>query len=192
MLLTKPQQTAFWRMWAGACDVQGWMGNEREARRKEVLLECGFSSLTQVDRTAGFDRVKGALQRLQYRLEGGRESAFPDVGEMRRHVHLIRTHLVPGIASHVEDPEAYVAAIVRDKFGTGSHWSSLAANPQSGPVQIRQLLYTLTRALHHLQAEARASRKTGPVLDKPLNNPPVLPSVGQIDPLPVLALGSPT
>lgn len=148
MLLSPGQQSKFWKLWAGACAAQGWQGEEKELRRKEVLLGLGFASLKEVDKLGGFDRVKAHLLTLQDRLDGASEEVFPAVGEMRRHLFLIRSKLHPALAARVSDPDAYIRSICRDKFGHAGPWESLAAHPDRGPEQIRQLLMTLTRCLY--------------------------------------------
>lgn len=153
------------------------MGDEKETRRREVLRELGFSSLREVDKKGGYDRVKAALQRLAYRLEGGTAAAFPDTGQMRRHVYLIRTRLIPGLAHRMGRPaaDAYVAEICRDKWAWDRPWASLADDLATGPGRITHLLYTLTARLHALT-------KPGPGVDKPLQTAPSTGSSGQIAP----------
>lgn len=162
--MTSKQTKLFWILWAEACEVQGWMGNDRELQRKNVLAELGWKSLKDVTRTNEFDRLKGHLLRLSYRIPGGTEAAFPDVGEMRRHCGLIRADLLPRLAAVHPDPEGYVGRILRDRFGGVRRWEDLAENPMHGPRLIRQLLYTLTRAVRRL--EKLADR--GASLDNPL------------------------
>lgn len=187
MRLSKPQVTLFWRLWKGACAVQGWMADEQEARRKEILTELGFSSLKEVGREGDFDRLKARLLALQYRLEGGAGMAFPAVGDMRRHLHVIEARLLPRLAAHVDDPEAYVAAICADKFGFRGPWRDLGRAPDRGPGLVRQLLFTVTRAVRALEKRARQAKAVpprlgGPKLDKPLINCPSEGRFGQIAP----------
>ncbi len=175
----KPAQVAhFWKLWAEACDVQGWMGKDRELQRKNVLAELGWNSLKDVDRTSGFDRLKGHLLRLSYRIPGGTEAAFPDVGEMRRHCGLIRADLLPRLAAVHPDPEGYLGRILRDRFDGVRRWEDLAEDPLHGPRLIRHLLFTLTRAVRRLERKAELAA----ALDKPLKiTRPDGPS-GQIGP----------
>lgn len=145
MLLTKPQLAVFWRLWTEACEVQGWTGSEREERRREALSECGFSSLTEVDRRHGFDLVKAHVQRLAHRIEGGTDAAFPRVRQMRQHLWVIEHRLFPELREAGRDPEAYVASIIRDRHW-GIHWRSIGSDPVRGPDRAKELLYTLSRA----------------------------------------------
>lgn len=172
MRLRPAQQALFWRLWSDACAVQGWQGPARERQRKAILEEMGWESLKDVDHTAGFDRLKGRLERLAYRISGGAEAAFPDLGEMRRHCGLIRTDLLPRLAAVHPDPHAYLARILRDRFGGEVRWESLAENPATGPKRVRDLLFTLTRAVRRLEKLAE--------LDKPLKTTPPDPGFGQI------------
>ena len=178
MQLKPAQVSLFWRLWADACAVQGWMGQDREVQRKNMLSELGWKSLKDVDRTRGFDRLKGHLLRLSYRIPGGTEAAFPDVGEMRRHFGLIRADLLPRLASVHPDPEGYLGRILRDRFDGVRRWEDLAENPLHGPRLIRHLLFTLTRAVRRLERKAELAA----ALDKPLKiTRPDGPS-GQIGP----------
>lgn len=158
MLLSKAQTSWFWREWAKACSVQGWLDMEKETQRKAVLQELGFSSLTKVDRTAGFDRLKARVLALQYRIEGAANEVFPANGAKRRHLHLIRDRYIPALADLVADPEAYVAAICRDKFGHTAHWETLGDHPVHGPRLVQQLLYTLSARVSTLRCSQQASQ----------------------------------
>ncbi len=190
MKLSPKQQAHFWKLWAEVCSVQGWMGDEKETQRKAVLAECGFRSLKDVDQVAGFDRVKGALNRLRYRLEGGTEEAFPEVAEARRHTWLIQHKLIPALAENLggdAQAEAYVAAIILDKWGSHLHWSRLGLHqdPTRGPQMVRNLLYTLTRILHRRDAlpeDGLPSSASSQKLDKPLIDLASRARFGQIDP----------
>lgn len=182
--MTPGQTKMFWRLWSAACATQGWMGDEREVRRKEVLAELGYTSLKQVDGRAGFDRLKGRLQALNYRIEGGTEAAFPDVGEMRRHLWIITSELFPRLAKVHPEPERYLGRILRDRFGQRLCPADLAENPAIGPRNVRHLLYTLTRAVRRLEAAAKAQ-----ALDKPLKTTPEPAPAGQIEAPPEIGRG---
>ena len=178
MRLLPAQVKLFWRLWSAACAVQGWQGPEREVQRKAILIEMGWESLTEVDHTAGFDRLKGRLLALSYQIPGGTEAAFPGVGEMRRHCGLIRADLLPRLAVVHPDPEGYLGRILRDRFDGVRRWEDLAENPLHGPRLIRHLLFTLTRAVRRLERKAELAA----ALDKPLKiTRPDGPS-GQIGP----------
>lgn len=146
MNISRAQVAMFWRLWAEACDAQGWAGDERETERRAMLARCGFESLTHVDRSGGFDRVRAECLRLAHRLEGGAESTFPGLGEMRRHLHLIESRIIPALEAQGINADAYIARICIDR-GWPRQWRTLADNPARGPGQAKQLLMTLTRAV---------------------------------------------
>jgi hypothetical protein len=179
MLLSKAQSSWFWREWAKACSVQGWQGDEKEQRRREVLLEVGFDSLTKVDKTAGFDRLKARVMALQYRLEGATNEVFPANGDMRRHLHLIRTRHIPALARLVPDPAAYVAEVCRDKFGHRGPWYRLGDHPETGPRRVQELLFTLAARVSSLRRAADAGKS-----DISLVNPPSEAPIGHFAPSP--------
>ncbi len=155
-----------------------------------MLAELGFASLRHVDKRGGYDDLKAALERLAYRLPGGLAAAYPELGDMRRHVHLIRSKYIPGIASRLGQAEAvaYVAEICRDKWSWDRPWASLSDDAARGPERIRHLLYTLAARLSAMGGPADPplpgsvpSSQAAP-LDKPLiSTPPVAPA-GQIPP----------
>lgn len=169
MILSKSQQQLFWKLWNGACDCQGWSSAEAEARRREVLRDVGFESLTQVDKTVGFDRLKARLMTLQNRISGAMEEVYPDLGTMRRHMHLLEANLIPSIGREIADPEAYVDTIARDKFGHPGPWRTLADDPTLGPRKIHELLMTVTRCAHRLGVPWKNDK---PLKKGPFRRPP--------------------
>ncbi|HWX18757.1 MAG TPA: hypothetical protein VN578_02515 [Candidatus Binatia bacterium] len=110
MLLSKPQRDRFWREWSAACEAQGWtiLNGETDfditARRHELLRSCGFSSLTLVDRKAGFDKVLAALGALQSKLPSAHEQIDPSIGEARRTRHIITAEILPCLSLYLSDP----------------------------------------------------------------------------------------
>lgn len=122
MLLTKPQRDLFWSLWAQACRYQGWTrekglnASEIDQKRKALLRQCGFSSLTEVDRKAGFGLVKGELQALCDSVQGAVEAGNPILDDARRKKNLILTELLPCLRLYRDDPIAYVEEILREKF----------------------------------------------------------------------------
>lgn len=171
MLLSKAQVCWFWREWSKACSVQGWQGDEKEQRRREVLQEVGFASLTMVDKTAGFDRLKARVMALQYRLEGATNEVFPANGDMRRHLHLIRDRYLPALARLVPDPAAYVAEVCRDKFGHRAPWERLGDHPVTGPKRIQELLYTLSARVSALRRASEAGKSDISLVNRPFRAP---------------------
>lgn len=126
-LITEAQRTLFWRLWAGACRAQNWTREaglsaaEINARRHEMLRECGFDSLNSVDRKDGFDRVKRKLELLAEQLKAAVETVQNEGGRMTGHERRLRwvlaTELLPQVAAMIGNPQAYCAAILQDKFG---------------------------------------------------------------------------
>lgn len=166
MRLTKPQVTLFWRLWKRASDAQHWTvkagmsRQEIDQRRHEVLGRCGFESLTHVDRTEGFGRVKAALMTLCGSVDGAIETDHPEADEARRLKHVITYRILPGLArlpSIAAVPGgaiAYCERICRDKFGLPDDWEldldDLGGHPLRGPSstdRLRQLLITLNARL---------------------------------------------
>lgn len=177
MKLSKAQVTLFWRLWGQVCRYQGWtveLGLTRaeiEQRRKSLLADCGFNSLTRVDRSAGFGRVKAALMTLCDNLDGAIEADNPSLDEARRLRHVITWELMPQLARLPELACAedgvigYVERICQDKFSLPRDWQldldDLDARPiiraradgslQESPSQLHQLLITLTARLRSHQ-----------------------------------------
>ena len=176
MRLSKPQVTLFWRLWKRACETQGWTveaglnRQEIDERRHEVLAKCGFESLTAVDRTAGFGRVKAALMTLCASVEGAIEADHPEADEARRLKHGITYDLlpqlarIPSISAVPGGAIAYCERICRDKFGLPDDWEldldDLGGHPLRGPEstdRLRQLLITLNARLRRKTADAEAT-----------------------------------
>ena len=161
MKLSFGQVRMFWSLWSGACSAQGWMNAEREQRRREVLGSLGFQSLTDVDQGDGFDRVRAELLRLSDRLDGATESAFPEIGRMRRDLWIVEHRLIPALVKSGRDPERYIASIIEDR-GWGVHWMNIPNDPQRGPARARELMLTLTRATRALSRGSKSPRRPTP------------------------------
>lgn len=122
MKLSKDQVPLFWSLWAKACRAQGWTKAHGlnsaaiDAKRKEFLARCGFSSLTEVDPRDGFSLVKRELLKLADHLAGALEEVQPQIESGRTARWFIEHDLMPCLALYVEDAAAYVAAIATDKF----------------------------------------------------------------------------
>lgn len=177
-LMTPAQKQMFWREWAKAVAWQKWDRIQAETERKAMLTRCGFSSLTHVDRMGGFDRLLAHVRFLQDNLKGAREMDHPEDGDRRRLLWVIREELLPGLALYVEDPEAYMLGIIRDKFpwrlavpAEGEEpkaypaiLDELEARPQlrqrgtvveSVPSELDQLRMTLTQRLSDLKRKGK-------------------------------------
>lgn len=67
MLLTRSQQLRFWRDWSAVksgFQKAAWTEAEIETERRATIARAGFSSLTLVDKLAGFDRLLSQLASL--------------------------------------------------------------------------------------------------------------------------------
>lgn len=173
MLLTSAQQTLFWRKWAECCRKRGWTRadgfeqREIDALRKDLLRACGFQSLTEVDKTAGFSKVLAKIGVWQGEsVRAAIEDGDPSLNEARILRHTIRTEILPCLALYTGDAEAYFASI----FETIVHWrkdgatqpvtlDDLDARPRfkegkPSPSQLQQALMTLSARLNAKRNEA--------------------------------------
>ena len=154
MKLSQPQVSRFWREWAQACRAAGWTKEngygktEQEEERKKLLARAGFSSLTQVTRVGGFDRVLGEL------------AALTRPGDLNAQIHLAGN--APRVLRH---------AILHHP--TGDAWRAIAAdrwrakmgeNPTDSDLEnlsegeLRQLRDTLADRLAAHRPETLARR----------------------------------
>lgn len=124
MILSADQISLFWRLWSQACRTQGWTAADGcpsaqiDAERKRVLRECGFESLTAVDRLDGFTKVKNALLVLasdRTDLAAAREADDVQVNRARTLRWVIRHELLPCLALYEPDAEAYMRSVMADK-----------------------------------------------------------------------------
>jgi hypothetical protein len=149
--LSKAQCDLFWSLWAAACRYQGWTRDrgltsaEIDIKRKALLAACGFGSLKDVDKTAGFDAVKARLLALQDDVDGASEVDHPEIGAARRWRQKIEDEIMPGIARFKEDAIGYAERIARDKFGLPEHW--VLDLDDLKPSDIHDLMVTLSARL---------------------------------------------
>jgi hypothetical protein len=122
MKLSPDQVKMFWREWPKSCRAQNWTraegmsAAEIDAKRKEFLARCGFKSLTEVDKVAGFTKVKNELLVLQgVSLQAAREADDPTINDGRVMRHQILTDLIPCLELYVGDVRGYITAIMEDK-----------------------------------------------------------------------------
>lgn len=123
MKLSTGQLQRFWREWPKSCKVMGWTKanglspDQINEKRKEFLASCGFSSLTQVDRTAGFTKVLNELIVLQgTSLKAAHEAIDPALNEARVLRNQIAAELVPCLEVYVEYSLGYINAILKNRF----------------------------------------------------------------------------
>lgn len=171
MLLTKDQVNLFWKLWAKACKAQGWdrfhglNSAAVDAKRKEFLARCGFTSLTKVDTRHGFSLVKRELLKLDDQLQGGIEEVKPTIETARTGRWFIEHDLFPCIALYA-NVEEVLAGLSNDfKFtwkmglGRGEPFTldeltddpvikMVKGEPREFPSQVKQLLMTLSAMLN--------------------------------------------
>lgn len=102
MNLSPAQVQRFWREWPKACKSMTWTKEsgmtsaQIDAKRKEFLAGCGFKSLTEVDRVAGFTRVLNELLVLQGNsVKAAQETIDPSLNEARVLRNQILTEIIP-------------------------------------------------------------------------------------------------
>jgi hypothetical protein len=164
--MTKSQRiTLMAEWWPAACAAQGWT-DTREKRLEVLSAAVGRSLQTanDLDSTGDIDRVKAHLARLADKLGPMLKHETP--GEDRA----VRLRFAIGeqlrcLGVYHPAPEAYLAVILRDKFGV-SDLGSLDAAPvvdwrsgtrREGPSELDQVVMTLARAI---QSKRKASGHT--------------------------------
>lgn len=172
MKLAPDQVSLFWRLWPQACRANGWTKErglsaaEIDANRKAVLLECGFASLTQVDRVDGFTKVKNKLLILiGVSVQAGREDQDTTENRARTHRYIIEREILPCLALYEEDVTAYVATVIAGKsryyktdrptrpptlsdLDTKPTFKKVKGKWVKGPSQMHQVLMTLSARLN--------------------------------------------
>ena len=169
MLLTAPQLSLFWREWAKTCHAMNWTREAGlttaaiDAKRREIIAQCGFDSLTKVTVKEGFDRLLNELRCLQgVSLEAAMQATDPALQQAERIRHQILTEYVPCLELYIADVREYMTSIMEDK----NRWwkidrpirditlMDLTATPiqlRNGrvmPSQLEQLRFTLQRCLN--------------------------------------------
>lgn len=119
MMLSPDQVKRFWHLWPQVCRANGWTKENGmnaaaiDAKRKEVLRECGFDSLTHVDRRDGFTKVKNKLELLiGTSVQAGIEANDPVAhNNARIHRHTIEKEILPCLALYTE-VDGYLATVI--------------------------------------------------------------------------------
>lgn len=166
MILSRDQVKRFWFLWPQACRANGWTRENGlttaaiDAKRKEILRECGFISLTEVDRTAGFTKVKNKLEILiGTNLKAAGEDQDTTANTARTHRYVIEKEILPCLALYVEDVTSYVASIIADHI---RHYKTdRPTRPPTfadlTPAQMKRALMTLSARLNAKRKAARES-----------------------------------
>lgn len=172
MILAPDQVKSFWYLWPQACRANGWTKENGlsaaaiDAKRKEILRECGFDSLTMVDRTDGFTKVKNKLLILiGTDLKAAGEDQDTTENTARNHRYILEKEIIPCLALYEEHATGYVATVIA---GLSRHYkedrptrpptlADLDTKPsfrkvrgqwKQGPSQMLQALMTLSGRLH--------------------------------------------
>lgn len=178
MKISPAQVKLFWNLWSKVCKTQGWTKDRGfdaaavDAKRKEVLRSIGFASLTLVDKTHGFGKVKATLERLGDKVQGAIEEDHPELDVARRMRAKITGELIPLLGVYRADPWAIVQSIIDDKFENRGYTVRELENLgieievrirtlkngkeelYESPCELEQLLMTVTRYLHHARRDA--------------------------------------
>lgn len=184
MILSDSQVSTFWRLWSQACRSRGWTRQaglstaDIDAKRKELLARCGFTSLTEVDRTAGFTLLKNELIVLcGESVQAARETLDPDLNRARVLRHVIRTEVLPCLALYEESPLGYLQTVISglsrwyntDRPERPPTLDDLTASPTHArqgrndafrecPSQLDQVLMTLSARVDAKRREAGHSK----------------------------------
>jgi hypothetical protein len=180
MLLCPGQVSTFWRLWSQACKARGWTAANGlspagiDAKRKELLRDWGFDSLTLVDRTKGFTRVKNELIALRGdSVQAGLEADDPALNRARILRHVIRTDILPCLALYESDPGSYLQTVMSglsrwrkvDRPARPPTLDDFDARPTAaprrpptyalkpGPSLLEQIMMTLNARLHAKRRE---------------------------------------
>lgn len=157
--MTEPQRIHLMaELWPRACQAQGWRAGER-ALRLRVLGEAvgrSLASASELNSTDDYDAVKAHLGMLCDNVAATVETDHPELGRARRLRVVIRCQLADLGAYH-ENPQALLAKLIRDKFGSGWSLDELTSDPiigmdRAGGVierasQLDQVMFTLARIL---------------------------------------------
>lgn len=135
-------------LWPAAAAALGCPANVRERRIEEIGRALGrpVVSASEIKTNRDFDLVKGHLLAL----------AQPaNLNAQVRQENMPRTRLIVGIRKRAS--EAYIAAICRDKFGTGA-WEDLS-EPQLE--QLRDTLAARAQARNKREAQSVVEAEAG-------------------------------
>ena len=154
MKLSTDQVRWFWREWSKSCKAMDWTranglsAGEIDSKRKEFLANCGFSSLTKVDKTAGFTKVIHELIVLQgVSLKSAGETVDPSLNEARILRNQICGEIIPALEIYVEHAISYIGAILKNRF-RGIALEGLNA------AQLRMFRDTLNARVHMFRKKA--------------------------------------
>lgn len=163
MKLSSAQVQLFWREWAATCRVMNWTrdagltAGEIDTHRKSFLSRCGFSSLTEVDRVAGFTVVLNELKVIQgTSLRAAQETVDPSLNAARVLRHNILTELVPCLELYVTDVRAYLVGIIeaRSRYRKTDRPARDLNLMDLTAVQLKHLQFTIAARLNVKRKES--------------------------------------
>ncbi|MDE2010535.1 MAG: hypothetical protein KGJ09_10750 [Candidatus Omnitrophica bacterium] len=158
MNLTPAQLKRFWREWSATCRSKGWLTEvDKQNYRRQILRQCGFESLTQVDRTDGFTRVLNEIISMRgTSIQAARETEDPTLNQARILRHNIAAEIIPCLELYIQDVPAYLQQIMADK----TRWHKTDRPSREIRIedldagQLKQLQYTLSARLNTLRNTA--------------------------------------
>jgi hypothetical protein len=105
-------------LWPRACKTQRWNKGDR-ALRLRVFSEAlgrGLTSASEINATSDFDHIKAHLLMLADNVQGTIETDHPEIGDRRRLLWKYQHVQRPCLGVYVEDVDAYVRQILRERF----------------------------------------------------------------------------
>ena len=126
MLLTSSQTSRFWREWSSCIRLHNWSKPDSETQRKALLQRAGFTSLTQVDKLAGFDRVLSELAAI---------TRPSDIAPQIREAEMPRTRLIYACRQLAD--EAYIISLAASDRFKCHDWLAM---PMDTLLQLRHTL----------------------------------------------------
>lgn len=153
-------------LWPRACKAQGWRAGDRNLRLRVLGEAVGrpLASASDLNSTTDFDAVKAHLGMLCDNIAATVETDNPEIGRARRLRAVIRRQLADLRAYH-DNPDALLAKLIQDKFGSGWSLDELTADPiiatnRAGEVterasQLDQVMFTLARILSSKRKAAK-------------------------------------
>jgi hypothetical protein len=163
MKLSSEQVQLFWREWSKSCQIMNWTraagltSAEIDVKRKSLLRDCGFDSLTKVDRVDGFTKVLNELRVLQgTSLKAGIESEDQTINRSRTLRYSIAAELIPCLELYLENVPEYLSSIMEDK----NRWWKIDRPTRDITImdltttQLTQFRFTLNARMHTLRKKA--------------------------------------
>jgi len=157
-------------LWPRACQCQGWRAGDRALRLRVFSQAVGreLDSASELNSTDDFDRVKAHLGMLADNIAATVETDHPEISRARRIRFLIRRQLASLREFH-DNPEALMAGLIRDKFGSDLALDDLSPEPgivrdgRAGQLretasQLDQVMFTMARILSTKRKAARAGQ----------------------------------